>query len=669
MILRRIPALFVFAALLGQVRAAPYTDLVPHYNRLTSNVMARKIVVPTAANLDYAAYTANPVLNVAETPIYKRPAVKVPIDSITFGGKICDIKDRIDETPLTSLEIQQPLAWRPLVKKLWSVVKERSFPAAGSAINGFKWADPSVYQPYQEVSSAYVHGSGDSAQLWLKIEFSPWVDFLKNVDDEDNDGIKEIYGRLSPGVIPPDSLKKAIAWIRGEYSPKVLDRQEIIDWITDLASYWYPTKNTDLVDMGESTVWPNAGTEKSVVKTMAGVVIKNPVAVVKGKPFDPAKPIYNVYVVESADTAQGPKQAVDAPQNKAAVAGAIDTSVSKNFRENDARFAREIRENGDYPAWAKPNAAFDNGLKTYLSSIPSQQMAFAGKDHWLFFRKSADYLLSGDLNRQPDSLNPLPHILAFKEYLREHGVNMLFVPVPCKEEIYPEKLPQAVPAAGNTVVNPYGRKFLGDLQAMGVEVVDLLPLFLSEKKQDASSREPLFQPHDTHWTDRGLELTADAIAARIRQYAWYASMPKTAFSVIDTNFPRQGDLVDKLPESDRAAYTAVRLSARQVRLPDGRPYIGSPASPIMLIGDSFTGVFESVDCKSAGVGAHVAEKSGLSVEIVTSWGGGPLVRKKAMASREKNLGAKRLVIYLMTARDLYHYSMGWETFPEKGKQE
>ena len=89
---------------MGKVHAAPFTDLVPRYNRLISNVMARKIASPTAATLDFAAYTANPVLAEAGTPVYKRPATKAPIDSITFGGKIGDIKDRIDGTPLTDLD-------------------------------------------------------------------------------------------------------------------------------------------------------------------------------------------------------------------------------------------------------------------------------------------------------------------------------------------------------------------------------------------------------------------------------------------------------------------------------------------------------------------------------------------------------------------------------------
>ena len=57
----------------------------------------------------------------------------------------------------------------------------------------------------------------------------------------------------------------------------------------------------------------------------------------------------------------------------------------------------------------------------------------------------------------------------------------------------------------------------------------------------------------------------------------------------------------------------------------------------MLIGDSFTGVFELVDCKSAGMGAHIAAATGIPVDIITSWGGGPLVRDKMLRARSNNL--------------------------------
>jgi alginate O-acetyltransferase complex protein AlgJ len=206
-----------------------------------------------------------------------------------------------------------------------------------------------------------------------------------------------------------------------------------------------------------------------------------------------------------------------------------------------------------------------------------------------------------------------------------------------------------------------------DAQDAGIEDVDLLPHLLKAKKEDAKNKEPVYQKQDTHWTNRGLEVAAQLISDRIKSYAWYNDAVKASgvtYTLKDTVFSRQGDIVERLPEADRGAYPSVQLAAQQVFLPDGTLYkANQPQAPVLLMGDSFTGVFELVDCKSAGVGSHIAAKIGLPVDIITSWGGGPLVRDKMLRGRAKNMGEKRVIIYMMVARDLYNYTQGWTPLP------
>jgi alginate O-acetyltransferase complex protein AlgJ len=158
-----------------------------------------------------------------------------------------------------------------------------------------------------------------------------------------------------------------------------------------------------------------------------------------------------------------------------------------------------------------------------------------------------------------------------------------------------------------------------------------------------------------------LQIAAGLIAQRIKSYSWFedVSNSKTAFTGIDTITVRPGDIVERLPEQLRVKYSPAELKAHQIKNPDGSLFKSSKDAPIILMGDSFTGVFESVDCKSAGVGANIAEKTGLSIDIITSWGGGPLVREKFMRQRQESLGSKRIVIYMMVARDLYNYEQLW----------
>jgi alginate O-acetyltransferase complex protein AlgJ len=338
-----------------------------------------------------------------------------------------------------------------------------------------------------------------------------------------------------------------------------------------------------------------------------------------------------------------------------------DSTCTKFIAEKKAQLEAEVKLHGDFKEWFATMSSFVDNQKNFLKSLPSGQMGYEGKDGWLFFRKDLEYGTGGDLANQPYEKNPISHIVELKKFLDKQNVSLLFVGVPNKAEVYFEKLPFDAPSDPLTIVNPYERKFLSDLQDSGVEVIDLLPVFLKAKTEDRVHSETVYQKQDTHWTTRGLQIAAGLIAQRIKSYSWFedVSNSKTAFTGIDTITVRPGDIVERLPEQLRVKYSPAELKAHQIKNPDGSLFKSSKDAPIILMGDSFTGVFESVDCKSAGVGANIAEKTGLSIDIITSWGGGPLVREKFMRQRQESLGSKRIVIYMMVARDLYNYEQLW----------
>lgn len=646
--------------------AAPYKELLPNFSCLRSKVMVRKIDIPTMANLDFSAYDKNPVLieNFKKLKLSKKPG-EVIIDTISFENTILEIKNNLHETPLTQEELKHPLAWKPLVKRLWTIVKDDNFQAISSKVSSFKWNDPQVFLPYQQISTMYLHKNGNFTEFWVKIDFSPWVKFIKNISDEDQDGFREIYGRLNPDSLDKNTLQTVSDWITLDYCIKILSHDEMVDWITDLASYWYPTKNTDILDLSDEKKWPLKTTARRIVKELYGLVIDNPLAIIEGKPFSPKDPIYNVFITaELQDTM--PQLLTTSPIN--IVKGILDTSKSQNFINNQIRFEEELKKHGTYESWNKDCISIQEKIREISSSIPSEQMGIEGKDGWLFFLKSLQYLLGGDITSQITEKNPLPHLQSFKEFLDNQNINLLFVAIPNKEEVYFDKLlSDSIAIPGDQIVNPFSRKILKDIQNAGIEVIDLLPSFLKAKAEDSLYNEAIYQKQDTHWSYRGLQIAADLISDRIKQYSWFISYKdKQEYVMVDATFQRSGDIVDRLPESKKVNYHPINLQAKQVRTPDGALYKSlNSSAPIMLIGDSFTGVYESVDCKSAGVGAHIAANTGLPVDIITSWGGGPLVRKKAMKARQNDLGNKKLVIYMMVARDMYNYSQNWEPFPEK----
>ncbi len=633
--------------------------------------MVRTVHRPTEANLDLAAYARNPVRYDPQLFRPKRPVKKITIADCTFGGVVVSPCISLAQTPLTESELSQPFAWDPLQNRLWKLTKVNLFAKITGAVNGKKWADSSIYPPYQEIVCAWVHGTDDTASLWVKIEFKPWVTFIDGLVDENHDGFRECYGRIETGTADHAMLTKVIDWMKTDYAGKVLTKEQVIDWANTLASYWYPKLNTDMVDMTGSSAWPTPQTEKRIRREMKGFSIANPLVVIRGSPY--GKPIYNVFIVDFPDSdavntpAVVPQAAapIAKPDSIPSVAGAI---LAGTTGDDSIHFALETKTFGDYAAWSKMEEPFRRANLDFLKNLPKAQMAFIGKDGWLFFRHEIEYLNGGDLTLQSPPDNPLPQLQEFNKLLAKQGTTLLFCPVPNKSEVYFEKLPSADAPADSTIINPYSRKFLSDLQRAGIGVIDLLPVFLAAKREDSTAKETLFQKHDTHWTSRGLLLAAQYIAGRIKRLTWYgeASTNPIRYGIRDTTFLRQGDLVDKLPESQQSAYPADEIEGQQVLNPDGSLYkANNPDAPILLIGDSFTGVFELVDCKSAGIGAHIAAETGLPVDVVTSWGGGPLVRDKMFKARKTTLAKKRVVIYLMTARDLYHYSQHWEPVEEK----
>jgi alginate O-acetyltransferase complex protein AlgJ len=619
--------------------------------------MIRKISTPTLANLDFAAYSANPIRydHTAYKP--KKPPQKLVLNDMTFGGVLNNAVHSIEETPLSNEEKQQPMAWAPLQNLLWSDLKIDAVAKIGSRIIAEKWSDPDIFQPYQNIAALYLHKDANATQIWAEVEFNTWVTFLSGFMDKDNDGFVEIYGRLNCDAVNRGTLDTLFMWVQNVYQKRVLTRAEILDWGQVLASYWYPTLNTDLVDVSQQSQWPTDETEKSVRKELKGTVIKNPTLVIRGNPQ--GKPLYNIFVV---DELQEMKKAGQQTRQESVLNKSMDASVSVNFQENNERFLKEVKPFGDYALWHTKNVPLITLLDDRIYSLPPDQMAVKGEDGWLFFRKSFEYLMAGDMSKQAEDKNPLTHLVEFKKYLDAHNINLLFVPVPAKEEIYLDKLGINQADSTNLIINPYTRKILYDLQKAGIEVIDLLPHLLQAKKEDGKFSEPVFQKHDTHWTNRGLQIAAGLIADRIKQYQWYkdTTLQKNKYTLVDTTFERTGDIVERLPEQDKAQYKAVILKAQQVKNPDGTLYKGNPKDPILLIGDSYTGVFELIDCKSAGIGAHIAAKTGLGVDIVTGWGGGPLIRNKMLRMRKNDLDTKRVLVYIMTARDLNNYSQGWE---------
>jgi alginate O-acetyltransferase complex protein AlgJ len=659
----------------GPALAATRADVTTEnasYRRTTSQVLVRKISRATRASLDFAAYHAN-FMNADPAPegALAGDKGKTPNTANPFGGVLVldSITGSIAGTKLSAEERTHPLALPPLVELLTSkhVAGADRFEDVVARVRSESWGltgGPQIVR--QSATEAFLHDPGQErpVEIWLKVEFAPWFTAFASPPDEDGDGFAEIYGLVAADALGPS--KDIVEFIRSDYEGRVFTPAEVKAWAHQLASYWYPSYNTDLV---AAPTWPAADTEPAIRKELGAAVFTAPTVVMRGKPL--GKPVYNVFLVEGAGQSgkeDGKESAKDAPSLK------LRPSVPS---PNPAAVLKAVRaelsaHGGSWTAWLSEVADLHASLKKRLDAIPAGAKAIKGSDGFLFFRQSLAYVQGGDLGAQHGDRNPLPVIVEFKNLLAKHGVDFLFVPVPTKVEIFPDKTGATTKDASlahfaGKVANPFERKFLLELGEKGVETLDLLPAFLAERKRDAKAKEPLYQTQDTHWTTRGLELAAKLVAGRVEHYPWFKGLTahRQAYKTKNESFTRHGDLVSRLPEMERKGISPETLIGHQVAAPDGTLYDDDPDSPIVVLGDSFTGVYQLMDCEHAGVSAHIAKEIGHPVDLVMSYGGGPNVREKLLKRGEDKLATKKLVIWMMTARDLFDHAEGWQPLDKK----
>jgi alginate O-acetyltransferase complex protein AlgJ len=581
---------------------------------------------PTMAALDFAAYFANPIRLAGkdEKPEnYKGKMAGVKLSDYPFP-----MLDSISENEPSAVNGRMPVAWEPLSKLLYMQTGNDSLAQVIGAVEAVKWDEPEVFRAFQTVTRLWgVPMSDGSVEWWAEVMPAQWT------------GRTAFYGKLKL------ASHGETAEVLNFYLTAEMNAEDAQNWARTLSSYWYPTLNTDLEPHSAGAPW-EAKTDCRPFAVMRG----NPM----GKPMWIAFDVPAFRLTDEALRAQQVADSLAAAGEVVPVNRVLDTT-------SDARLQTLASLEGSCPANAE-TAKFRIALEKTLAKLPKEQNAWATAgaspaENFLWFRRNANYLLADKITGQDSLHNPLPRLLELKHYLDSIGVQLLVVPVPVKEEIYAERLVAGTPA--DLCVNPAGREFTREMLAAGLDVLDIYPSLMAAKAGDEPPHFS-YQRYDTHWSLPGMLAAMEQLAARVTQYSWYgdAGAKPGSLNMQETTTLREGDLVAHLPDAEKAKYPADTLPAMKI-FKGAEPYKGGKNAPILLMGDSFTGVFESVDQKSGGPGSLLAYATGLDVQVLTSWGGGPGVYHRMMKMK-KDMQSKRLVIYMMTARDFWQSPMEWD---------
>lgn len=154
--------------------------------------------------------------------------------------------------------------------------------------------------------------------------------------------------------------------------------------------------------------------------------------------------------------------------------------------------------------------------KVFLFGVSPTHDIYLGRDRWLFY----DDGISLENHRglvpfeEPDLAGWRKGLEDVSRLCAEIGAHFVYVIIPDKESVYPER----VPARYNQVGPTRADQLLADLRAhrSTVDVLDLRPLFLAEKAHDLPD-EWLYAQLGTHWSGRGSLVATQAILGHLTQ--------------------------------------------------------------------------------------------------------------------------------------------------------
>jgi len=294
------------------------------------------------------------------------------------------------------------------------------------------------------------------------------------------------------------------------------------------------------------------------------------------------------------------------------------------------------------------------------------EKAVIGRDGWYFYKPGLDYMLARfDREAKVNTTNnPFAAIVDFRDQLAARGIRLLIIPVPNKESVYPDRLTSR--AGGQTgVLAPRTQDLLEKLRGVNVEVIDLFKEFGAARLQnDSVSRAPLYLAQDTHWSPAGVDLAARTVANRLFELGWIKP------GLVDYNertapAKRLGDILRMLrmpPLESRMTPESVPC-VQVVNSKSGELYKDEAGAEILLLGDSFSRVFQQDEPGSAGFVAHLArELKQPLISLVNDGGGSTLVRRE-LNGRPAFLKNKKVVLWEFVERDIGLGLEGWKLVP------
>lgn len=291
------------------------------------------------------------------------------------------------------------------------------------------------------------------------------------------------------------------------------------------------------------------------------------------------------------------------------------------------------------------------------------EKVLVGRDGWLFYKPGFDDMVARGKPVAATN-DPVAAIVAFRDALAARGIQLLVVPAPNKESIYPDRVSARV-LEGQVLISPPTRELFTRLRAARVECVDLFAVFAAARTNVAATNAtPLYLKQDSHWSPAGVALAAQAVAQRLRHLGW-AKPATLTYRERAAPVARLGDVLRMLQYKliERAWVPESVPCVQIVRDDDSQPYRDQPDSEILVLGDSFLRIYEQDEPGAAGFIAHLAKELNQPLTSLVNDGGASTLVRQELHRRAALLQNKRVVVWEFVERDLRLGREGWQKVP------
>lgn len=321
-------------------------------------------------------------------------------------------------------------------------------------------------------------------------------------------------------------------------------------------------------------------------------------------------------------------------------------------------FEKDLEESSKLADWVRP--VFRQARWLLLRDLGDK--AVAGDDGWAYYGPDVRYLgerYFRDCKPDAPTDDPADVIADFAAQLGRRGIRLLVVPVPSKPSIAPERLLHGLEPS--LALSVHTRRFMDELRGRDIDVVDLYTPMVREQRE-RPDRPRLYLAADTHWTGEGALLVASLLAERVRAVAGAnALQPQRNYHREAVTVARHPDIprMSRLP-GEATAFPAESTTAYRVLDEEGEPYADSDDAQILLLGDSFSRIYQTDEPTAAGLVANLAHELHTPLTSIVNDGGASTLVRQELARNLDLLRGKRIVVWVFAERDLRFGMKGWQ---------